>query len=60
LEKVFDHDQLKGENKMADKNIKKEEKKKKKKAEDISSAASTYQRPVVTQPELIKKTKKEK
>ena len=45
---------------MADKNIKKEEKKKKKKAEDISSAASTYQRPVVTQPELIKKTKKEK
>lgn len=46
-------------NKMADKNIKKE--KKQKKASDIKTEnLSTYVRPVVTQPELIKKVKKVK
>lgn len=47
-------------NKMGDKNIKKE--KKQKKASDTKTVVSpsTYIRPVVTQPELIKKVKKVK
>jgi len=44
---------------MADKNIRKEVKKKKK-ADDKPVAASTYVRPVVQQPELITKKKKDK
>lgn len=46
---------------MGDKSIKKEEKKKKKKVEETSSYVPlTYERPVMTQPELIKKKKKDK
>lgn len=46
---------------MADKNIKKDVKKKKKKTEEVSSYVPlTYDRPVITQPELIKKKKKDK
>ncbi|MPM17468.1 hypothetical protein SDC9_63863 [bioreactor metagenome] len=42
---------------MGDKNIKKETKKKKK-ADSITSVSSASMRPVVMQPELIKKKKK--
>lgn len=49
----------KGEIIMADKNIKKEVKKKKK-ADDKPVAISSYVRPVVQQPELVSKKKKEK
>jgi len=46
---------------MGDKSIKNSEKKKKKKTEVTTiSAPSTYERPIVTQPEVIKKKKKEK
>lgn len=45
---------------MGDKNIKKNEKKKKKKVDEVFSAPSTYERPVMTQPILIKKNKKDK
>ena len=44
---------------MGDKSIKNTEKKKKK-AGAVSSAPSSFQRPVVQQPELIKKVKKVK
>lgn len=45
---------------MGDRNIKKEEKKKKKKTEDTVTYVPSvpYERPVITQPELIKKKKK--
>lgn len=43
---------------MGDKNIKKNEKKKKKKTDEVSFSPITYERPVMTQPELIKKKKK--
>ena len=45
---------------MGDKNIKHAEKKKKKIVEAKVSVPSTYIRPVVTQPEIIKKKKKDK
>jgi len=45
---------------MADKNIKKEVRKKKKVEETTSYVPLTYERPVMTQPELIKKKKKDK
>lgn len=45
---------------MGDKNIRKEEKKKKKKTEETTYVPSVpYERPVMTQPELIKKKKKQ-
>lgn len=46
---------------MGDKNIKKEEKKKKKKNEETTTYVPSipYERPVITQPELIKKKKKQ-
>ena len=45
---------------MGDKNIRKEEKKKKKKKEETTYVPSIpYERPVMTQPELIKKKKKQ-
>ncbi|MEA5093890.1 hypothetical protein SDC9_48085 [bioreactor metagenome] len=45
---------------MANKNIKKEERKKKKKTDDVTTYVPiTYERPVMTQPELIKKKKKD-
>lgn len=45
---------------MGDKNIKKEEKKKKKKTEETTYVPSIpYERPVTTQPELVKKKKKQ-
>jgi len=44
---------------MGDKNIKKNEKKKKKVTEETTYVPSIpYERPVMTQPELIKKKKK--
>lgn len=45
---------------MGDRNIKKEEKKKKKKADSGVTyvPSEPYERPVMTQPELIKKKKK--
>ena len=53
------HFNNRGEKTMADKNIKKEVKKKKK-ADIKVPVLSTYERPVVTQPEIIKKKKKER
>jgi len=45
---------------MGEKNIKKDEKKKKKKTEESTYVPSIpYERPIITQPELIKKKKKE-
>lgn len=44
---------------MGDRNIKKEVKKKKKKTDEVTYVPSVpYERPVITQPELIKKKKK--
>jgi len=45
---------------MGDRNIKKEEKKKKKKNEETTTYVPSipYERPAMTQPELIKKKKK--
>jgi len=45
---------------MGDRNIKKEEKKKKKKNEETTTYVPSipYERPTMTQPELIKKKKK--
>lgn len=45
---------------MANKNIKKEEKKKKKKSDEETYTGITYERPVMTQPELVTKKKKTK
>lgn len=45
---------------MGDKNIRKEEKKKKKKKEETTYVPSIpYERPVMTQPELVTKKKKQ-
>lgn len=43
---------------MGDKNIKKNEKKKKKVTEEMTYMGATYEKPVLVQPELIKKNKK--
>lgn len=45
---------------MGDKSIKNSEKKKKKKTEGTVFTPSTYQRPIMVQPELITKKKKDK
>jgi hypothetical protein len=47
-----------GDNKMGERSIKHNEVKKKKKADVNDPAPSLSQRPIVTQPELIKKKKK--
>jgi hypothetical protein len=45
---------------MGDRSINNKEPKKKKKSDAMASAPSFFQRPVIPQPELIKKKKKEK
>jgi hypothetical protein len=45
---------------MGDRSINNKEPKKKKKSDAINSAPSFFQRPVMSQPELIKKKKKER
>ena len=45
---------------MADKSIRKEKKQPKKKPDKKEPVISTYEKPVYTEPELIRKVKKEK
>jgi hypothetical protein len=49
---------IRGENKLGEKSMKHNEIKKKKKSDANATAPSTYQRPAMVQPELIKKKKK--